>query len=508
MNSFPGVLTADEEKVSTGLTYRYRRILWFLLFSIVAVRIITLGLYPLQDTTEARYGEIARIMVETQNWVTPQFTYDVPFWGKPPLATWLSAGSFELLGVSEFAARLPSSMLAVLVLILVYLLATRQRNADLGLVSVFLLASSGLFFIIAGAVIMDAALLVGVTLSMAAFWQAMHNGGRRWGYAFFVGISIGLLAKGPLVLVLVGVPLGLWVIAQGNIRQVLQKIPWFSGSLLMLALSLPWYFLAEQRTPGFIDYFIIGEHWNRFMVSGWQGDLYGSAHARPRGTIWLYAIVAFLPWSLLMPVLIWRSKSSIKNFNIRLHSWPVYLALWAMTPMLFFSFAGNILATYTLPAMVPLALLSAELWLLLQNDKTSVKSVAKKYQKMILWIGMLIPLIFMLAIALQNQGYIKTRSQNDLLDVYHQLKTDPQSRLVYLTKRPFSAQFYSKGQAIEASSWQQAIPYLQNEVEDYYAIKNSQLQKLPNDVLFKLRTIGEYHGYSLLQEVDSPDVLN
>ena len=51
-------------------------------------------MYPLFDTTEARYGEIARIMYETQNWVTPQFDYNIPFWGKPPMQTWLSALSF------------------------------------------------------------------------------------------------------------------------------------------------------------------------------------------------------------------------------------------------------------------------------------------------------------------------------------------------------------------------------------------------------------------------------
>ena len=81
---------------------------WVVLVAFM-IRLTTLGLYPLGDTTEARYSEIARKMVETGNWITPQFDYGVPFWGKPPLSTWTRAASFELFGVSEFAARLPRS---------------------------------------------------------------------------------------------------------------------------------------------------------------------------------------------------------------------------------------------------------------------------------------------------------------------------------------------------------------------------------------------------------------
>ncbi len=50
---------------------------------------------------------ITRNMAETGDWVTPWFDHGVPFWGKPPLSFWMSAASFKVMGVSEFAARLP-----------------------------------------------------------------------------------------------------------------------------------------------------------------------------------------------------------------------------------------------------------------------------------------------------------------------------------------------------------------------------------------------------------------
>ena len=54
------------------------------------------------DKTEARYGEIARLMAETGEWVVLQIDYGVPFWAKPPLSTWASALSIRLFGTHIF----------------------------------------------------------------------------------------------------------------------------------------------------------------------------------------------------------------------------------------------------------------------------------------------------------------------------------------------------------------------------------------------------------------------
>ena len=87
------------------LTTRERHWILLLLVVVVAVRLATLPAYPLLDPTESRYAEIARMMLETGNWLVPQVDYGVPFWGKPPLSMWLSAAAMAVLGVNEFAAR-------------------------------------------------------------------------------------------------------------------------------------------------------------------------------------------------------------------------------------------------------------------------------------------------------------------------------------------------------------------------------------------------------------------
>jgi 4-amino-4-deoxy-L-arabinose transferase-like glycosyltransferase len=71
--------------------------------------------------------------------------------------------------------------------------------------------------------------------------------------------------QGPLAIVLVGMPIFFWVLLRNGWKAMWQRLPWISGSLLMLAIALPWYLLAEYRTPGFLNYFIMGEHVSRFL---------------------------------------------------------------------------------------------------------------------------------------------------------------------------------------------------------------------------------------------------
>ncbi len=78
----------------------------------------------------------------------------------------------------------------------------------------------------------------------------------------------------------------------------------------MLLVAAPWYLLAELKTPGFLEYFLLGEHWQRFVTAGWDGDRYGNAHAYPYGSVWLFLLAAAFPWSLWLPLLLWLAGAS------------------------------------------------------------------------------------------------------------------------------------------------------------------------------------------------------
>ena len=170
-----------------------------------------------------------------------------------------------------------------------------------------------------------------------------------------------MLAKGPIILIFVVLPLCLWAFIHGQVKLVWQKFHWLAGILIFLLICAPWYYLAEQKTPGFINYFIVGEHFKSFLVSGWQGDLYGTAHRKPYGTIWLFWIMAFFPWSLSIYYLLKSFVVKLLKKNTKLHfsldKIDYLLLYWAFFPVVFFPFAGDILWTYVLPVLPAFVLL-------------------------------------------------------------------------------------------------------------------------------------------------------
>ncbi|WP_083100669.1 ArnT family glycosyltransferase [Pseudophaeobacter leonis] len=279
---FNGVLPYSGRDLQ--LTPTLRRVLYMALSAFLSLRIVAMFYLPLTDTTEARYSEIARKMVETANWITLQFDYGVPFWGKPPLHTWLSALGMQLFGTHEAAARLPILLVSLLLLAVLWVWLRGIIGRNIALVSVTVLMSPVLFFGASAFVMTDMPMTLGTVLVMAGFWSGAcrETPSRAWGMLVFVGLAVGRLAKGPVTVVLCTIPLFLWLALGGN-WGALKHLPWGPGLALATLMAAPWYIAAEIATPGFLHYFIIGEHCNRFVVSGWSGIFMARPMCSPRG---------------------------------------------------------------------------------------------------------------------------------------------------------------------------------------------------------------------------------
>ena len=289
-----------------------------ILGGIVVIRLLTLPAYPILDRTEARYAYIGELMIQTGNWITPFIDLGVPFWAKPVLSVWLTAASFAAFGINEFAARLPSFVIFILVGWFVFLLGSGERDRIFGLAAACVFSSTSGAFYLGGTVMTDPALMLGITLVMASFWKCVAGKdapSKLWGYLFFFGISIGVLAKGPIGAILPGLSIAAWVTQHRKWGDTWRRLPWIAGTTLTLILVVPWYALAEYQTPGYLKYFIVGEHFERFTVSYWPGDLYGQGRATPPGTIWLLGFIAVLPWSVVMLILFCRRRARQELFQ-------------------------------------------------------------------------------------------------------------------------------------------------------------------------------------------------
>lgn len=461
----------------------YKKFMFHAFYSLgflLVCRLIANYFIPLNDTTEARYAEIARKMLETGNWVTLQHDYGVPFWAKPPLATWLSAASMKLFGVNEFAARFPSLLLSLAVLTLVWTLAKKQCGHVAGLVAVVVLAGTFYFFLDAGVVMTEPALIFCTTLSLTGFWLALIEGSVLWSYLFFVGLGLGLLAKGPIALVLVGLPLFFWVLWHNKWKLLWQRLPWIKGTLLLCLIALPWYILAERRTPGFLNYFIVGEHIQRFLTPGWTGDKYGMAHHAPKGMIWLYAIAGLLPWIVILGYWLthYRKKLFIAKSD---QGWMSYLILSTLMPLVFFSFAGNIIYPYVFPVLPAFALLFTELWKRL--NLPLIKSLWLPY--VALTVGccsIVVTLIFVI------KPDLVAKTQKPVIQAWKNQHPSSNSTLIYWGGTPdFSAQFYSRGVVKSVNNMNELCHYLKKNGELYLVVNANDVAAIPLDFFGQLK---------------------
>jgi 4-amino-4-deoxy-L-arabinose transferase-like glycosyltransferase len=451
----------------------------FVLVFLFIARIVANYFIPLNDATEARYGEIARKMLETGNWVTLLHDYGVPFWAKPPLSTWLSALSMKLFGVNEFAARLPSLMLSIGILWLIWDLVKKHSGANTAIVSILVLASTLYFFLDSGTVMTDPSLLFCTTLSTVAFWHALVNQNQRWSYVFFIGLGLGLLAKGPIAIVLVGLPLFFWVLVRNQWLNLWRRLPWVKGTLVLLAIALPWYILAEIRTPGFLNYFIVGEHLNRFLVAGWTGDRYGMAHNAAKGMIWLYALAGIFPWNIAgVRWLITNGKKLPSLFQDE-DGWLSYWTLCMLAPLVFFTFAGNIIYPYVFPSLPAFALFFAEIW---GRSRQSLED-----SKWILQLSLLCGVLFLLVTLLfEVEPDWVAKTQKPTIQAWINQHPVSGSKLVYWDgKTEYSAQFYSAGKSNATENPQNLCTLLSNNLDNYLLINSKRLKEIPVDLFSK-----------------------
>ena len=434
-----------------------RRLVWLLLtiaLGCVVLRLAGLGLYPVMDTAEARYAEIARKMVELGAWLVPMYPYTEPFWAKPPLSFWATAVGLETFGVNAFGARFPNWLFGIATMALMWRLAGGDRRvAALALV---IFVSANLGYEATGAVKTDPSLMFTVTLALSGFWLGVACGRPVWYFACFVGVGAALLAKGPVGLVLCGLTGLCWLLWQRRLVAFLLDRRWLVGTLIAAAVALPWYVLAERASPGFLQYFLIGEHFERFVVPGWEGDLYGEGHRRPPGMIWAYLLEGLLPWSLLLPaLLVWRRRAVSPTWG---DSFERYCWCWLAAPLVLFTLSSNLLPTYVMTSLPAASLLLAT-WLLRLRPTSSdarIWLVAVIVTALLLPAGRFVQL-------LDSDAFARSRNQQPIVDAYRRYAETQPAPLVYVGRRRFSAEFYHAGQITyldRASALGDAAAYL------------------------------------------------
>ncbi len=221
---------------------------------------LNLGGAPLLDPDEPVYGQTAREMVLTGSWLTPKLN-GLLWFDKPPMYFWLAAVSYKIFGISEFAARFPSTVMAALTLALTYRWGSIAFGHIAGLAAALTLGTSFLFAFIARAAVTDMTLVFFMTLSFFMLYMAVREPDKKFRYInlfyFFSGFAV--LTKGPVGLVLPLMAVVPFLVFRKNFTMLagLYSLPGFA----LFALSaLPWYaaMLAIHKSQFFNTF--IGYH--------------------------------------------------------------------------------------------------------------------------------------------------------------------------------------------------------------------------------------------------------
>jgi len=413
--------------------------LTILFWTVVAIRVISIFLLPLTDTTEARYANTALMMSNLNDWITPFFKYNDPFLGKPPFAFWFEALFFKIFGIADFVPRLPSLLITLVTVWLIYKLVITLHDKLSAVLASLIYISTAVVFVLGGVVMTDPFLVFGTTLSLVSFLLVINGHKEYWRYLFFVGAGIGILTKGPLALVVVGGIIAFWILLSFKQRITSLKLfPWIKGLLLMCVIFVPWYVAQEIKNPGFLYYFIVGENLSRFLDTGWHGDKYGYVHKEPHGMIWIFWIVATLPWSFIALSFITKNIKAIKQYKIvnfiKDDNISFYLT-WSLFIMIFFTLAGNVLWYYTLPSIGGFAILLALFFA--KDDGRNLL----KYIKLIKNSSLFIPALSVIALCfiLIKPNSIKT--EKFLIGAYKS-KAKKGEAIYFVGKTSFSSAYY------------------------------------------------------------------
>ncbi len=312
-----------------------------------------LGKRALWEPDEGRYAEIPREMVVSGDYVTPRLN-GVKYFEKPPLFYWLQAGAIEVFGISEWSLRLWPALFAVLGCLAVYLAGWRLYDRRTGLLAAAVLATNPLYYELGRAVTLDMAVSVLITVALLAFLlgveQPPGRSRRCYMWGCYACAALATLTKGLIGLVLPGLVIGTWLVVMGDWRQ-LKKLYLLSGAVLFLVIAAPWHVVVAWVNPEFSYFYFVHEHFLRYLTR---------VHHRYE-PVWFFVPVVLLglyPWTVF---LVQSVKASLPAAWIRRHqcSRELFLLLWAVLVLGFFSLSSSKLIPYVLPLLPPLALLIA-----------------------------------------------------------------------------------------------------------------------------------------------------
>ena len=222
---------------------KFRHPLWIV--ALAAIVYLLAIPVDIMEVDSAQYANMAREMIEHGEYLQV-FDRGKEYLDKPPFIFWITALCYSIFGFGEFAFKLPAILFAILGIYSIYRFTRIWYPERTAVLSAIILATTQGYFHFTNDVRTDVYLTNAV---IAALWlfseQIRQNRGYYWIGAFFF-VGIGMLAKGPLGLVLPAMGMGTHLILKADWKNIF-RWQWLAGlAVVLLVLSPMLIGLYEQ----------------------------------------------------------------------------------------------------------------------------------------------------------------------------------------------------------------------------------------------------------------------
>lgn len=323
------------------------------------VYLITCGVPRLFDQIDGQYAGAAREMIVRNDWLVP--TQDgVPRLQKPPLIYWCEIISMRVLGITEFAARLPVALATVGWFVGTGLIARRAvGNWSAGVAGALTLGMFTGTFFFTHLVMPEPFLCCFLVVAFWSFLMALEADAvperkqavDHWLIAAWLFIALGTLAKGIHALLIPVTALSCAALFRPSIRPLWRRFllrP--HGWILFFVLVAPWYLIVEARYPGFIRDQIFNEQIGSALSRRWPPD----SDRVSLAIFWGEQLALLFPITLLLPAAIVVTLRRRKEFRPWISDTGVVFSAWFLVVALGISFS-NIQDYYLMIAWAPVA---------------------------------------------------------------------------------------------------------------------------------------------------------
>jgi len=338
------------------------------------------------DPVESNYTLTAAEMFASGDYISPRI-YGNYWYDKPIFFYWELIAAFKVFGVNEFAARFFPALAGVAGLFMVYGFARRVYDAKTGLFSALILGTSFEYWLISKTVITDLSLFLFFNAVLVFFYLAYTSQHKNYYYLCYLFAGLAVLTKGPVGILLPGFIITVFILGRRDFAEI-KHMKWLGGMAIFLLVGGGWYYIMYQlHGQTFLDTFL-----------GIHNVLRATVSEHPKFNVWYYYTVifflGFFPWCFSLPMVIrkyWKKRQ-----------WPVldqttvFLLLWAFLVNGFYQCMATKYTTYTLPALMPTAILAARL--LYAQERLVKRLVAFS-------ICFYLALTFLVAVPLCNSSY-------------------------------------------------------------------------------------------------------